>query len=172
MDVFVQRTQNAGLALACKSHFSSKDHFDSFHCLSIEVANCIHCDVTLVCWIFALNLLWISLSIWSLGLHSETVEADAAVQSGRSGGALKPWALSSGYVRYTWWYQGAFHSCALLLLSGFGMISVSQEQKIHAGRGGNGCLKCSVEKVKCSAAALLANRCTCVVPPPHVRCSL
>lgn len=54
---------------------SSKDHFDFFHCLSIEVANCIYCDVTLVCWIFALNLLWIYISIWSLGLHYETVKA-------------------------------------------------------------------------------------------------
>lgn len=86
---------------------------------------------------------------------------DAAVQSGRSGGTLKAWALSLGYVRYTWLYQGAFHSCALLVFLGFGMTSVSQEQKIHAERGGNGYLKCSVEKVKCSAAALLANRCTC-----------
>lgn len=34
------------------------------------------------------------------------------------------------------------------VLSGFDITSVSQEYKLHAERGGNGCLKYSVEKVK------------------------
>lgn len=114
-------------------------------------------------WSCKLHPLWCNLGmldicpepIMNLYFHLEfgfaLGDSEGWITSGE-GGTPKPWALSLGFVRCTL-SQGAL---------------LAQEHKIHAERGENGCLKYSIEKIKCSAAALLANRRTSV-PLPEIK---